>query len=291
MVMGHVYFGSAFDKYIHAFHMPMWFIISGYFINVEKNFRYFLLTKIRVLLVPFFLFSLSYEITWSLLGYNKWSAIVWPNSLLIPLNGALWFLPAMFFADIIGYMIIRKYYRDVHSIVLICVFISFIGTYMGPTLPFSFDSGIVGASLLLIGYLLRIKEFPVYKGSYLYIVLIVSIIMVFINGGINVRLNKYAFQPLFYINAVLSTIVYWNIAKLVVSKYGEKLAYCYEVGKYSLLYVCINEFLIVILRRVPFNAILGKLASRLLEVIIILTVCFLLNRVLLKSRFRFIIGK
>ena len=30
MVMGHIGFSSIFDKWIHAFHMPMFFFISGY---------------------------------------------------------------------------------------------------------------------------------------------------------------------------------------------------------------------------------------------------------------------
>lgn len=34
MVMGHVYFGNAFDHFIHGFHMPMFFYISGYFTNL-----------------------------------------------------------------------------------------------------------------------------------------------------------------------------------------------------------------------------------------------------------------
>lgn len=31
MIMGHVKFGSIFNKWIHAFHMPMFFFISGWF--------------------------------------------------------------------------------------------------------------------------------------------------------------------------------------------------------------------------------------------------------------------
>ena len=31
MIMGHVGFGELFSKYIHAFHMPLFFLISGYF--------------------------------------------------------------------------------------------------------------------------------------------------------------------------------------------------------------------------------------------------------------------
>lgn len=35
MVMGHIGFGSKFDKFIHAFHMPIFFWISGFFIKKE----------------------------------------------------------------------------------------------------------------------------------------------------------------------------------------------------------------------------------------------------------------
>lgn len=33
MVMGHIGFDDKFDKFIHAFHMPMFFFISGFFIK------------------------------------------------------------------------------------------------------------------------------------------------------------------------------------------------------------------------------------------------------------------
>lgn len=42
MIMGHVGFGKTFDYWIHAFHMPIFFIISGYFfmfknLKIGKN--------------------------------------------------------------------------------------------------------------------------------------------------------------------------------------------------------------------------------------------------------------
>ncbi len=36
MIMGHIGFGSKFDYFIHAFHMPMFFFISGFFFK-KKN--------------------------------------------------------------------------------------------------------------------------------------------------------------------------------------------------------------------------------------------------------------
>lgn len=56
MVMGHVDFGAAFDKYIHAFHMPAWFFLSGYFWNYDKlSYGEFVKKKIKALIVSYFL--------------------------------------------------------------------------------------------------------------------------------------------------------------------------------------------------------------------------------------------
>ena len=291
MIMGHVGFGQIFDKYIHAFHMPMWFIISGYFINLNRPFKSYLHSKLKVLIIPYIIFSLSYEIIWSILGHSRWEALVWPNSLLIPLNGALWFLPAMFFADIIGYGLLKGTKRNYFTFILTLIVVSFVGTSVFCKLPFSFDSGLVGVSLLMTGYALREKGLPHIRGCLLYITILLSIILVFINGYINVRLNLYAFSALFYLNAILSTIVYWNIARIITVKYEHRLSFFYEVGRYSLLYVCVNEFLIVLLSKFSFGDLVGKVASRLFEVIIIIVICFLINRVLLNSRLKFLIGK
>lgn len=40
MIACHVYFGYAFDKFVHAFHMPMFFFVSGFFFRFSdtKNF-------------------------------------------------------------------------------------------------------------------------------------------------------------------------------------------------------------------------------------------------------------
>ena len=37
MIMGHVGFGTIIDKWISSFHMPLFFIISGYFCNSENS--------------------------------------------------------------------------------------------------------------------------------------------------------------------------------------------------------------------------------------------------------------
>ena len=47
MIMGHVGFGDRFDYFIHAFHMPMFFIISGLFYKNNIETKQFIKKKSR----------------------------------------------------------------------------------------------------------------------------------------------------------------------------------------------------------------------------------------------------
>lgn len=61
MIMGHVGFTGVFDKWIHGFHMPLWFIISGYFLtplNVsERKTSDYIKGKFKGILLPYILFG------------------------------------------------------------------------------------------------------------------------------------------------------------------------------------------------------------------------------------------
>lgn len=42
MIMGHIGFGGIFDYWIHSFHMPMFFIMSGFLAKRKKiDFKYY----------------------------------------------------------------------------------------------------------------------------------------------------------------------------------------------------------------------------------------------------------
>ena len=43
MITGHIEFGSVYDKWIHSFHMPMFFIISGFLFHVKEHLMFYVL--------------------------------------------------------------------------------------------------------------------------------------------------------------------------------------------------------------------------------------------------------
>lgn len=57
MVMGHISFGTHFYIFIHAFHMPLFFFISGYLYK-RKDFKSFFVGKLKSLLLPYYIFGM-----------------------------------------------------------------------------------------------------------------------------------------------------------------------------------------------------------------------------------------
>ena len=58
MIMGHIGFGENFDHFIHAFHMPMFFFISGFFFKDDiTNVKQYAVNKAKKLLIPYFVFG------------------------------------------------------------------------------------------------------------------------------------------------------------------------------------------------------------------------------------------
>lgn len=79
--------------------------------------------------------------------------MLFPNTIEVPINGALWFLPAMFFADLIAFTIL-KYIPGLIGYFILAA-ISVIGSIHLIVLPFSIDSALTSVGFILIGYLIK----------------------------------------------------------------------------------------------------------------------------------------
>lgn len=58
VVWGHTFGCCPIFNWIHLFHMPLFFLLSGCFINPNESYRVFFYKKWRTLLVPFISFYL-----------------------------------------------------------------------------------------------------------------------------------------------------------------------------------------------------------------------------------------
>lgn len=253
MIMGHVGFGKVFNFYIHAFHMPMFFLLSGYFFKSDEKVKDFFQKKIKTLIIPYIFFGIMHYILYCIINkgleIQSLKHLLFVNTDGLPIAGALWFLTALFFADMFYYFISRP--KKIYKVLLV-TFISVFGNIATLILlfrlPFALDVACVGVGLMYIGGLIKSYRQNKYVDKILNInifwgivIAMISAILIKANSYVNMRKGEYGIIPLFWINAVLSSFVIF-----VVSKYIDK--YCFKwlkqyavgIGKDSIAYLCLN---------------------------------------------------
>ena len=163
MIMGHIGYGETFDFFIHAFHMPMFFWISGFLFTTktkeEMSFFDLLQKKAKSLLLPYFVFGLAHYIFYVIVTHDHvdlspFIHLFSVNTTGLPICGALWFLTALFFTDIIFYLIDRYISKENIAIIIVGIiaFLGNVATIILPfTLPFALGVSFVGLGLYLSG--------------------------------------------------------------------------------------------------------------------------------------------
>ena len=309
MVMGHIGFGEKFDHFIHAFHMPMFFFVSGFlFKSITIPFFSYIKKKAISLLLPYFVFAaLHYAISFIMgdFSFKSFKGLLFPDTVQIPIAGALWFLTALFFADIIYYWISRIRNKRIQWMV-VCV-ISIIGQIVSSkfylTLPFAMGAAFVGVGLMHIGKMLKhyeqqITDLKIYQILFFGVLIGVSIMK---TGYINMRSGWYPDALLlFWTNAVFASIIGMNIAKKIEKILGNSVVnrYFKSVGRNSIVYLCLNQIIILGSKKV-INYVLNiinpsfesVIIERVLALIISLTVLLLSSILFEKTFFRVLIGK
>lgn len=116
---------------IFVFHMPMFFILSGYTFNEKLGFKSIIAKKFRTLVIPycaFFLVGLTFtliiptwreSLTWS--GLKNDLIYACPDTVH---NSSIWFLICLFWVQTL-YWIIYKYMEKIRT--LACLFLYFLG--------------------------------------------------------------------------------------------------------------------------------------------------------------------
>ncbi|GGB92597.1 acyltransferase family protein [Dyadobacter sediminis] len=138
VVFGHSNLPENLSWWIWSFHMPMFFFISGYLFNGDKTIDLNRVVKRRIetLLIPYLFFSVLFIIILPVLNdksripleigsYSEVSKII--------LHGwkglALWFIPVLFFTEILFAVLIKYTGNKFWPALLTVLFLCFLGYY------------------------------------------------------------------------------------------------------------------------------------------------------------------
>lgn len=235
-------------KYIYSFHMPLFFIISGYLFNSEKNkvitSKAYINKRYERLIIPYFLMSIICYIVFSIIP-TIYSFIIEHKVNIIPLvkhlfgviysrgmaewmpnNAPLWFLTCLFVTEVL-FFLINKYYNNykVYFIFLSGLIGYLLSVFMPIKLPWNIDTAFTAIVFMFCGNELKNKKFLENLNSiplllnFVYIAL--SFIMIVIaNRFNNIEFvdfdgNKYGNIILMYIGAFAGSYLVLQIARIV----------------------------------------------------------------------------
>lgn len=159
VILGHI--ASPLSVFIFSWHMPLFFIIAGFFIKFDLAPRDFVIKDFKRLMIPYFLFSVISLVTETLkrivlhreqLDYLEelQGIFFWMDmtSLINTYAFVLWFLPALFFARVI-LVFIDRYIHNIFIQLLIISILFASSFYIN--LPFGFDNAMNALLFVFIG--------------------------------------------------------------------------------------------------------------------------------------------
>ncbi len=301
MIIGHMPLKNEYIKnFIYCFHMPLFFIISGYLFKYKDN-KECLKNIGRKLIVPYIVTCIAiivYKIFRLILDGNfsaipnilqTWGlASLYGSGSMQPFGiryiGAIWFLLALAFATYCMNNIYKSQYRY-----LWVTLIAYIGykTSQYIWLPFSIQAGMVATLFMYIGILAKEKDVLNKKISiniYIFLIFIVAFCVKYA-GKLYMVSNIYKNGFLDIIGAVSASFLLIKLCMSIDrhSKYIKK-PFIY-IGKNSLICLCLHLFSLDCLYYNTLKALLIKIGmlNSVLNLIIINILWVVLMLIIIKS--------
>ena len=212
---------------ITLFHMPLFFIISGYLFNLGESFKQTILSKIFSLYIPYVTISImAYGYMCFFENMNFEISVILRILLLIytpGITGASWFISVLFCSEIGFWLLLyflEKKTMSIYLAIMIAVLIGLIGFLTN--LPFGMSRVLVSILFLMCGYSFRkcVDERSRKKSSVVayVVIMIVSIAIVYAFSFENYSSyssNNYTNIFVSVICAVSGTIFIFCISRLI----------------------------------------------------------------------------
>lgn len=183
VVFAHTPIPAKLSSYIYSFHVPLFFIISGFLLysGLSKKPADFIKNKVLRLAVPYLFFSLIGYAYWLIARHFGWEAGAGSINIMTPLNGtfmairdslfmthnsALWFICSLFVSEIAFYLIFKMVKGDKFLLTAAVSTLMVVGmiynTFDGAALPWAIDTVPIVLVFLCFGYFVH-EYYPVWK--------------------------------------------------------------------------------------------------------------------------------
>lgn len=263
VVLGHVLKSdSDLYKLIFVFHMPFFFVTAGFLLNLDKwggdkNFRPFAAKLFKRLLVPYYVAEILWYPIWFVvcreggyLNYLQGWAYIKPFYALTAIFigngndiglvlGALWFLPALFCAEIIFITLYNRLNKIGAEIFVFAVATAASLGFSLIPLPFGFDIALAAQIFLLAGVLIRRYNVVDRLSPKICGVLTLIVIVAFeLNERVSMNSRVYGNALLFYAGGLSGTLLLMKISALMTG--GKIFSLISSCGRQSMMILVLH---------------------------------------------------
>ena len=176
VIIGHAQCPDVLEKFIYGFHMPLFFVLSGFLFHETKcrqeDLQHYVRRKWKAYIIPYFVLCLcnliatlgmeflaeirGRELLASAIRHLFYILYSFGDASKMPNCSPLWFLPCLFISDIYLYLFVRLS-KAKKGIVLLAglTVIACLAKMDITQLPWHFDIAFVGMIFMYIGFLVK----------------------------------------------------------------------------------------------------------------------------------------
>ncbi|WP_173552499.1 acyltransferase family protein [Bifidobacterium merycicum] len=257
----------------YAFHMPLFFFLSGYVFSYRRysSIKTFIWKKFRTLIVPGAVFGTVCLIGNCLNGLFikkpvEGTILTRVVGLFLEIRGGSywvipWFFTSLFTIEVVSFFLLR--YLTQKTVLLLSVLFSAIGytycLFIGYIVPWAVETACSGFLFFVIGYLFKVhaeKMLPICNGKitiiWMIFVIVFARLNILISGKyLDMYANQYGIYPLYMVAALSG--VFFSVGFMRYLKHqknGVLQKVLRYVGKNSLIFYCFNHLMLQIVQEI-----------------------------------------
>jgi acyltransferase len=276
VIAGHLRLAKPISDFIYAFHVPLFFILSGYLYKSKDTFKTVISKDVRRLLLPYtYFYMISYGY-WFLTGYlrhrNEYPGtsgveerllglvvgVGYETHVSISISPHLWFLMGLFFVkffySLLQYISKENKLLITAGIIVLLITVVFINS-SGYDLWLSLDSAVLSLPFFFIGVLLKsYRKWQLwFKNNllnlfYLLLTIAATWYLSIYNGSANINTSYFGHNLLlFYITGLCGSLMIFSLSFILAVVPSKIVVF---VSNNTLILLCIHGLIIIILRSI-----------------------------------------
>lgn len=254
MVIGHTSLPDMLSRFIYAFHMPLFFISTGFITNWNKlSFPDFLRHKLHTLILPFSIYSAVVILILHGIGeinIENWLQNGWQGY-------ALWFIPVLFFSVILVRLIMcapEGARRDKIIKYVLAGILLLSGAalkWYNISLPWTLSTVPVASFLILLGAELSKAKKLIEKDDYYWDIFLYFIIVIVISHFWRLDLAWNDILPIvpLTIGALAGTLMTFRISVWIENHISWFSKILQAIGKETYIVVAFSQVIILLINR------------------------------------------